>query len=127
MSGRGKVTRFSVSLPPGLVDELDEAWRTMKYENRSKAIHDAVSGFITEFEWMKEESGQIAGTVNVLYYTDKPGLVEEMVEIQHRYMGVISSSLHILLEENKCLEIVAVRGTVKEVKGLAQAIQARKE
>ena len=126
MSGRAKVTRFSVSLPPGLVDELDEAWRTMKYENRSKAIHDAVSSFITEFKWMKEESGQITGTINVLYYTDKPGLIEEIVEIQHHHRDAISSSLHVHLEENKCLEIIAVRGTVKEVKGLTQALLTRK-
>ena len=126
MDGRAKVTRFSVSLPPGLVEELDKAWRTMKYDDRSKAIHDAVRSFLTEFEWMREESGLITGSVNVLYYTDKPGLIEDVVKIQHTFRNAITSSLHVHLEENKCLEIIAVRGSVKEVKGLAQALVARK-
>jgi CopG family nickel-responsive transcriptional regulator len=126
MDGRAKVTRFSVSLPPGLVEELDKAWRAMKYDDRSKAIHDAVRSFLTEFEWMGDESGQITGSVNVLYYTDKPGLIEDVVEIQHTFRNAIASSLHVHLEENKCLEIIAVRGSAKDVKGLAQALVARK-
>ena len=126
MDGRAKVTRFSVSLPPGLVEELDKAWRAMKYDDRSKAIHDAVRSFLTEFEWMGEESGQITGSVNVLYYTDKPGLIEDVVEIQHTFRNAIVSSLHVHLEENKCLEIIAVKGKAVNVKSLSQELMTKK-
>jgi CopG family nickel-responsive transcriptional regulator len=85
-----------------------------------------VRSFLTEFEWMGEESGEITGSVNVLYYLDKPGLIEDVVEIQHSFRNAIASSLHVHLEENKCLEIIAVRGSAKDVKGLAQALIARK-
>jgi len=125
MSQRMKVTRFSVSLPPTLVGEMDEAWRRMGYESRSKAIHDAVRGFITEFEWMREE-GQITGAVLVLHYLDKPGLLDEITGIQHRFKNVISSTLHIHLEENKCLEIIAVKGSAQEVRSLTQSLMAKK-
>jgi len=50
MSQKIKVTRFSVSFPPPLVEKLDEAWRNMRYKSRSKAIHDAVRNFISEFD-----------------------------------------------------------------------------
>jgi len=120
------VKRFSVSLPPTLVEELDEAWRSMQYESRSKAIHDAVRGFITEFEWMQEEAGQITGAILVLHYLDKPGLLEEITGIQHRFKSLISSTMHIHLEENKCLEIIAVRGSAKEVRSLTQSLMAKK-
>jgi len=126
MVQRMKVTRFSVSLPPPLVEELDKAWKAMKYENRSKAIHDAVRSFITEFEWMREEAGRITGAVNVIYYLDKPGLLDEIVGVQHSFKDVISSTLHIHLEENKCLEIIAVKGSAKEVKSLTQALMAKR-
>ena len=126
MTQKMKVTRFSVSLPRPLVEDLDEAWKSMGYENRSKAIHDAVRSFITEFEWMREEAGQITGAVHVLYYLDKPGLLDEIVGVQHSFKDVISSTLHIHLEEDKCLEIIAVRGSAKEVKSLAQALMAKK-
>jgi len=121
-----KVTRFSVSLPPPLLENLDEAWKAMGYENRSKAIHDAVRSFITEFEWMREEAGRITGAVHVIYYLDKPGLLDEIIGVQHSFRDVISSTLHIHLEENKCLEIIAVEGSAKEVRSLTQALMAKR-
>ena len=126
MPQKMKVTRFSVSLPPPLVEKLDEAWKSMRYENRSKAIHDAVRSFITEFEWMREEAGRITGAVLVLYYLDKPGLLDEITRVQHQFKNVISSTMHLHLEENKCLEIIAVEGSVQEVRSLSQALMAKK-
>jgi CopG family nickel-responsive transcriptional regulator len=126
MSQKMKVTRFSVSLPPPLVEKLDEAWKSMQYENRSKAIHDAVRSFITEFEWMRSEGGQITGAVLVLYCLDKPGLLNEVTRAQHQFKRVISSTLHVHLEEDKCLEIIAVEGSAREVRSLAQVLMAKR-
>ena len=126
LSRKMKVTRFSVSLPPNLVKKLDETWKTMQYENRSKAIHDAVRSFISEFEWMQKETGRITGAVLVLYYLDKPGLLDEIVRAQHQFKKAISSTLHVHLNEDKCLEIIAVEGNVQEIKNLTQALIAKK-
>ena len=126
MPQKMKVTRFSVSLPPHLVKKLDDAWKSMQYESRSKAVHDAIRSFITEFEWMREETGRITGAVLVLYYLDKPGLLDEITRVQHQFKNVISSTLHVHLEENKCLEIIAVEGSVQEVKSLTQTLMAKR-
>ena len=120
------VARFSVSLPPPLLKRLDETWRSMHYEDRSKAIHDAVRSFISEFEWMQKETGIITGAVLVLYYLDKPDLLNEIARTQHRFMSVISSTMHIHLEENECLEMIAVKGDVQKVRSLTQALMAKK-
>ena len=126
MPQKMKVTRFSVSLPPPLVEKLDKTWRSMRYENRSKAVHDAVRSFITEFEWMQKDSGRITGAVLVLYYLDKPGLLDEITKAQHQFKNAISSTLHVHLEENKCLEIIAVEGSVQEIRSLAQSLMAKR-
>jgi len=126
MSQKMKVTRFSVSLPPSLVEKLDKTWKSMQYENRSKAVHDAVRSFITEFEWMQKDSGRITGAVLVLYYLDKPGLLDEITKAQHKFKNVISSTLHVHLEENKCLEIIAVEGSVQEIRSLAQSLMTKR-
>jgi len=126
MSQKMKVTRFSVSLPPSLVNKFDETWKNMEYENRSKAVHDALRSFITEFEWMRKDAGRITGVVLVLYYLDKPGLLDEITKAQHQFKNVISSALHVHLEENKCLEIIAVEGSVQEVRSLAQILMAKR-
>jgi CopG family nickel-responsive transcriptional regulator len=98
----------------------------MEYENRSKAIHNAVRSFITEFEWMREEGWRITGAILVLYYIDKPGLLDDLMRIQHQFDKVISSTLHVHLEVNKCLEIVAVEGNVQEVRSLTQTLMTRR-
>ena len=126
MPEKMKVTRFSVSLPPPLVEKLDEVWKSMQYENRSKAVHDAVRSFITEFEWMQKDSGRITGAVLVLYYLDKPGLLDEITKAQHQFKNAISSTLHVHLEDNKCLGIIAVEGSVQEIRSLAQSLMTKR-
>jgi len=122
---RGRVKRLSVSLPPTLVEEFDGVWRSMRYENRSKAVHDAVRGFITEVSWMKE-SGVGVGAVLALRYLDRPGLVEEVATVQHRFREIITSIQQLYVEDNKVLEIIAVKGAVGEIKILTQELMARK-
>lgn len=126
MPEKMKVVRFSVSLPPPVAKKLDEVWKSMHYEKRSKAIHDAVRSFITEFEWMQKDTGLITGAVLVMYYLDKPGLLAEIAEVQHQFMNVISSTLHIHLEENKCLEIIAVQGSVQEIRSLTHSLMVKR-
>jgi CopG family nickel-responsive transcriptional regulator len=120
------VVRFSVSLPPSLVDEFDSAWKSMNYENRSKAVHDAMRTFISEFKWTHGEKEHVAGAILLLYYLDKPNLLKRIMEIQHKFRDIISSTTHIHLEEDKCLEIIAVNGEVGEIRNLAQELMARK-
>ena len=98
----------------------------MHYEDRSKAIHDCVRSFISEFEWMQKDSGQITGAMLVLYYLDKPGLLDEIMKVQHKFKNVISSTTHIHLEENKCLEMIAINGNTQEIKNLTQILMAKK-
>ena len=120
------VTRFSVSLPPTLVDDFDDSWKSMGYANRSKAAHDAFRAFITETKWTREESEEIAGTVTLLYYLDKPGLLNHIVEAQHKFENIVLSSMHLHLTENKCMEIIAVRGKAADVKSLSQELMTKK-
>jgi CopG family nickel-responsive transcriptional regulator len=120
------VVRFSVSLPPPLVEEFDSVWKNMGYESRSKAVHDAMRAFISEFKWTCGETEHVAGVILVLYYLDKPNLLEKIVSIQHRFRNIISSTTHIHLEEDKCLEIIAVNGKVNDVRKLSEELMARK-
>lgn len=126
MSSKQRVVRFSVSLPPRLVRELDEVWRSMRYVSRSKAVHDALRNFISEYRWMREEAGKIAGAIVILYYLDKPGLLNKIMQVQHKFEDIITSTMHIHLAKNKCLEIVAVNGDTKAVRSLTQELMTKK-
>ena len=126
MTSTKGVTRFSVSLPPNLVNDFDDSWKSMGYENRSKAAHDAFRAFITENKWTREEGEEIAGTVTLLYYLDKPGLLNHIVEAQDKFENIVLSSMHLHLTENKCMEIIAVKGKAADVKNLSQELMTKK-
>jgi CopG family nickel-responsive transcriptional regulator len=121
-----KVTRFSVSLPPSLVEELDEVCRDMGYESRSKAVHDAVRNFISEYRWMRQRKGTVTGAIVMLYYLDKPGLLGQLAATEHMFGNVISSVVHIHLDESKCLEALVVRGEVSEIRRLTQELTTKR-
>jgi len=122
----GNVKRFSVSLPPSLVEEFDVAWQGMQYGSRSKAVHDAIRGFITEVQWSKQASGEMVGVILALLYLDRPGLVEEVSSLKHKFRKVISSIQQVYVDENKSLEIIGVKGGVEEIKELKQGLMAMK-
>ena len=126
MNPKTGVTRFSVSLPPQLVHDFDDSWKDTGYENRSKAADDAFRAFITEDKWTREESEEIVGTLTLLYYIDKPGLLKHIVEAQHKFENVVLSSMHLHLTKNKCMEIVAVKGKAVDVKTLSQELMTKK-
>jgi len=120
------VVRFSVSVPPGLVRDFDGCWRGLGYVNRSKAVHDAFRGFISEYKWAGVAGAEIGGTIVLLYYPGKPGLLNWIVDAQHRFEDVVISSMHIHLTSDKCLEIIAVRGKAERIKGLSLELMTKK-
>ncbi len=126
MSLHGNVRRFSVSLPPTLIEEFDETWQNMRYNNRSKAIHDAIRSFISEVKWMQNESGVGVGVIIVLRYLDRPSVVEEVSAGRQEFKGIITSVHQRYFEENKMLEVIGVEGKVGEIKQLTQEIMAKK-
>jgi len=120
------VTRFSVSLPPSLVGAFDDSWKDMGYESRSKAAHDAFRNFISEHKWTREKTGEIAGTIALVYYLEKPGLLNQIVEAQHKFENVVTCSMHVHLARDKCLEIIAVQGKASDIRRLSQELMTKK-
>jgi CopG family nickel-responsive transcriptional regulator len=120
------VVRLSVSLPPSLVKDFDDAWKGMGYENRSKAAHDAFRSFISECKLTREETGEIIGAIVLLYYVDKPGLLTQIMQAQHKFENVVSSTMHVHLSHDKCLEIIAVKGKANEIRNLSQELVTKK-
>lgn len=125
MNSSKGVIRFSVSLPPSLVKAFDDSWKKMGYESRSKAAHDAFRNFISEYKWTYEEA-EVVGTIIMVYYLDKPGLLNQIVEVQHKFENVVTCSMHVHLTKDKCLEIIAVKGKASEIRNLSQELMTKK-
>jgi len=120
-----KLRRFSVSISSELIDDFDEVIRKTGYE-RSKAIRLAMKNFLTEYRWSKEEKGSGVGAITMIYNHDAIGLEESLTEIQHEHRKVINSTTHVHLDEDNCLEILAVKGEVKSIQSLSKKLMGEK-
>jgi len=121
-----KIIRVGVTFPPDLLKDFDAIIRKMGYENRSKAVQDAVRMFVSEKKWLQEEAGNQAGVLMLIYDHDVRGLENALTDIQHHYAHVICSTMHTHLSERDCLEAIAVKGDAAEVRKLSDAIAAKR-
>ncbi|MCP8307505.1 MAG: nickel-responsive transcriptional regulator NikR [archaeon] len=119
------VSRISISLPPDLLDEFDKIIKQMGYD-RSKAIQISIRNFLTENKWMHEEKGIVMGALAMIYDHEVKGLEESLTDAQHLYSDIISSSMHIHLDERNCLEIIAVKGKVESIRDLTQELMSKR-
>jgi CopG family nickel-responsive transcriptional regulator len=122
---RETVTRFSVSLPPQLARQLDQMVREKGYTNRSLAVADMIRAQLVEHR-QKYGNQEIAGTITLVYDHHKSHVQATLTDIQHDHHEVIISTLHVHLDHDNCLEVLAVRGRADRIKRIADALIAAK-
>jgi len=119
------VSRFSISLPPSLLRQLDEMSGQKGYDNRSLAIADMIRDHLVEHR-QKFGNEPIVGTITLVYDHHKPHLQATLTDIQHDHHDVILSTVHIHLDHHNCLEVLLVRGQAAVIKGIADELIAAK-
>lgn len=119
------VTRFSVSLPPSLLKQLDQMTEEKGYDNRSLAIADMIRAQLVEHRQQKSDA-EIAGSITLVYDHHRHHLQDLLTDLQHEHREVIISTLHAHLDHDNCLEILAVRGRADKIKKLADELIAAK-
>ena len=117
-----KVERTSFSVSPALLNRFDGIIEKMGYEDRSRALQNAMANFITEYTWRIEKGKAGVGAILFTYSHRPHGLQEALVDVQHRYRDVVNSTTHIHLDESRCLEIVSVRGQTTRIQELAKRL-----
>jgi CopG family transcriptional regulator, nickel-responsive regulator len=119
------VTRFSVSLPATLLNQLDRMAREKSYDNRSLAIADMIRAQLVEHH-QQMGSAEIVGTITLVYDHHKQHVQETLTDIQHDHHDVIISAVHVHLDHHNCLEVLIVKGRAAQVKKIADALIAAK-
>jgi CopG family nickel-responsive transcriptional regulator len=114
------VTRFSISLEEELLKELDEFSDENSFSNRSQAVRNLIEKYIVEKKW--QCNNVVAGAIVLTYEHHKKDIITKSNDIQHIYFDVILSTQHFHLNEEVCLEIVAVKGHANVLTELADKL-----
>ncbi|MBW0000217.1 MAG: ribbon-helix-helix protein, CopG family [Verrucomicrobia bacterium] len=121
--GTGSVRRVSISLPEDVFRELDELVADRGLENRSKAIAEMISHFALKRREAQGD-GIMAGMISLVYDASKGNLVQQLFELERRYLKEVISSMHVQLEENHRMEVMIVQGPVDTLKRITNHIIA---
>ncbi|TAK08618.1 MAG: nickel-responsive transcriptional regulator NikR [Candidatus Manganitrophaceae bacterium] len=119
-----KLVRFGVSMDEGLLKQFDTMIEDKNYTNRSEALRDLIRDHLVEQEW--DENKETIGTITIVYDHGVHELMEKLTDLQHHYSKLIRSTLHIHLDEHRCLEVLVVRGRAGEIKKIADSLISTK-
>jgi CopG family nickel-responsive transcriptional regulator len=117
----GNTVRFGISLDEKLLASFDELIEQKSYMNRSEAIRDLIRASLVE-ERLGSEDQLAVGTVTLVYNHHVRDLSDKLTEHQHSHHDQIISALHVHLDAHNCLEVLIIRGAVRDIKQIANEL-----
>ncbi len=115
------IIRFGVSIDEKLLNRFDEIILEKGYVNRSEAIRDLIRDMLVSEVIAKPDTESI-GTLTLVYSHDIRELADKLNDIQHHFHKIIISATHIHLDEHNCLEVLILRGKIKNIKTIADKL-----
>ncbi len=119
------LSRIGVAIATGLLDEFDALIAKRGYTNRSEAFRDLIRAEVV-WESSRRPAGRVVGSLTVVYDHHVRLLEEKLTEMQHHHHRLILSVLHIHLDHDNCMELIALRGASADVQRLAGLLAATK-
>jgi len=120
------IIRFGVSIEQDLLENYDRLIAERGYATRSEALRDLIrEALIQQKIEMKSETNAL-GSLTLVYDHHASNLLQEMAQIQHNFHELILSVMHLHVDHNDCLEVIALRGAVAEVVNLANGLLSLK-
>jgi CopG family nickel-responsive transcriptional regulator len=111
-----ELSRIGVSLPENLLEKFDVIIRNRGYSSRSEGIRDAIRSYIRYYDWINDVKGLRAATITLVYNHRQRGIEDALGNIQHKYLNIIRSSIHIHLEHDHCMELIILQGDGIKIK-----------
>lgn len=109
------LVRFSATIPEDLLSRFDEyAARRGMGANRSEAIRDLMREKLVA-EAMLSPREPVVGSITMVYDHHVPELASTIEDIEHEHADLILSSMHVHLDHDTCLELIAVHGCGMQV------------
>ena len=114
------VTRFGISIEQPLLEALDEYVKENHFTNRSQAIRQLISKNIVEKKW--QCNNQVAGAITLLYDPKKREILNLIATELEKFHSEVLSSQRFMLEPDKWLEVVTVKGTASRLTELSDTL-----
>lgn len=112
-----ELERISLAIEPELLRKFDGVLAETGVPNRSEAVRDLIRKRLVEEE--EDPKAESAATLTLVYDHDTRELSDRLVEIGHDHHASVLSTLHVHLDHDLCLEVMALRGRRRDLRRLA--------
>ncbi|MDD5064039.1 MAG: nickel-responsive transcriptional regulator NikR [Phycisphaerae bacterium] len=116
-----QIERIGVSLEKELLAKFDKLIAKQGYQSRSEAIRDLVRQRLSDKQ-VGDPKAEAVAAVILVYDHHSTKVMEKITDLQHSHLLQTISAMHIHLDEHDCLEVIALRGRVSEIKKTAESI-----
>lgn len=119
------LSRIGVAIDSGLLRKFDALIAARGYTNRSEAFRDLIRGQLVD-QASGNPNTKVVGTLTLVYDHHVRLLNEKLTDLQHHHFENILSTLHVHLDHDHCLEVLVMRGRMREVQRIADALISTK-
>ena len=120
-----ELSRIGVAIDRELLAKFDTIIGKRGYTNRSEAFRDLIRAELVR-ESSARPSGRVVGSLTLVYNHHTRLLEEKLTDLQHEHNRLIVSVLHVHLDHDNCMEMLALRGPSAEVQRFADSLSAVK-
>ncbi len=90
--------------------------------SRSRALSYVVREKLAEGEWELGEA-TAAATINLVYDHHTRETVDTLIDVQHNFLDVIVSTIHIHMDVHLCFEVIILRGVGRRIREAASELR----
>jgi CopG family nickel-responsive transcriptional regulator len=115
--------RLTISIDDGLAAEFDALTALQGYTSRSEAMRDLVRQAVEARRLAETDGGHCVANLSYVYDHRIRALPQRLNDIQHSRHHLVVSTMHSHLDNDSCLETSILKGPIKAVRALADAIK----
>ena len=109
-----------------MLENYDRLIAERGYATRSEALRDLIREALIQQKIEMNSETHALGSLTLVYDHHASNLLQEMTQIQHNFHELILSVMHLHVNHNDCLEVIALRGVVAEIVALANGLLSLK-
>jgi CopG family nickel-responsive transcriptional regulator len=120
-----ELTRFSVSLEADLLEAFDRFVADGSFATRSEAIRQLLRQTLAR-DAFRADDRAVTAALTLVYDHHRPHLVEKLIDLQHEHSERVVATLHVHLDQDRCMEVIVLRGKGSELRKLAESLRGLK-
>lgn len=117
--------RVTITLDDALLTAIDHRVGTHGYQGRSEAIRDLLRAGLLEPQNRNPQESCVA-TLSYVYDHGTRELSKRLNTAFHEHHDLTLSTLHVHLDQGKCMEVSVLKGSIGEVSELARHVMAER-